>query len=256
MEYSIRELSELAGVSARTLRYYDGIGLLKPLYANEAGYRYYGDAEVALLQQILFYKERGFDLKQIAKILYQEDFDIVSALKEHLLALEEQRDYTDSLIRTVKQTILQMKGEIEMSNAEKFTAFKERVVRENEEKYGAELREKYGDEEIDASNRKILNMSEADYERFKNLGAEIQKQLEEGVTAGIEPDSDKARRIVMLHKEWLSMTWKEYTEEAHKAVANMYICDERFKLYYDKEVPGCAKLLEAAVRYWAGKDAR
>lgn len=252
MEYSIRELSELAGVSARTLRYYDGIGLLKPLYASEAGYRYYGDAEVALLQQILFYKERGFDLKQISKILYQDGFDIMSALEEHLLALEEQRNYTDSLIRSVKQTILQMKGESEMNNAEKFAAFKERVVKENEEKYGAEIREKYGNEEIDASNRKILNMSETDYERFQNLGAEIRKRLEEGVAAGISPDSDEARRIVLLHKEWLSMTWKKYTEEAHKAVANMYICDERFKAYYDKEVPGCAELLEAAVRHFTG----
>lgn len=253
MEYSIRELSELAGVSARTLRYYDGIGLLKPLYANEAGYRYYGDAEVALLQQILFYKERGFDLKQIEKILYQADFDIMSALEEHLLALEEQRDYTESLIRTVKRTILQMKGECEMNHAEKFEAFKERVVRENEEKYGAEIREKYGDEEIDASHRKIRNMSEVDYERFQDLEAEIRKRLEEAVEAGVKSDSDEARRIVMLHKEWLGMTWKEYTEEAHKAVANMYICDERFKLYYDRDVAGCAKLLEAAVRYWIGK---
>lgn len=67
MVYSIRELSELAGVSARTLRYYDEIGLLKPLYVNGAGYRFYGEKEVDALQQILFYRERGFDLKQIQK---------------------------------------------------------------------------------------------------------------------------------------------------------------------------------------------
>ena len=81
MKYSIRKLSELAGVSARTLRYYDEIGLLKPLEVSEAGYRYYGEHELALLQQILFYRERGFDLKQIRKILYQDDFDIMHALK-------------------------------------------------------------------------------------------------------------------------------------------------------------------------------
>ena len=69
MRYGIRELSELAGVSARTLRYYDEIGLLKPLFVNEAGYRFYGEEEAELLQQILFYRERGFGLKQIGEIL-------------------------------------------------------------------------------------------------------------------------------------------------------------------------------------------
>ena len=103
--YSIRKLSELAGVSARTLRYYDEIGLLKPSEISEAGYRYYGERELALLQQILFYRERGFDLKQIRKILYQDDFDIIRALKEHLRELEEQKAHVESLIRTVEQTI-------------------------------------------------------------------------------------------------------------------------------------------------------
>lgn len=253
MEYSIRELSELAGVSARTLRYYDGIGLLKPLYVNEAGYRYYGENEVALLQQILFYRERGFDLKRIGQIMYQDDFDIMSALEEHLLELEERREHMDALIRTVRQTILQVKGEGRMSDAERFEAFKERIVRENEEKYGEEIREKYGDDEIDEALHKILNMSEADYERFQSLGEEIKKRLQEGVTAGIRPDGEEAKRIVILHKEWLGRTWKQYTQEAHKGIATMYIADERFKLYYDQEVPGCAKLLEQAIRYWVDK---
>lgn len=102
MEYSIRKLSEMAGVSARTLRYYDEIDLLKPLYTDDSGQRYYGENEVALLQQILFYRERGFDLKRIQRILYQEDFDIMQALEEHLLELEGKRKYMDSLVRTVK----------------------------------------------------------------------------------------------------------------------------------------------------------
>ncbi len=253
MEYSIRELSELAGVSARTLRYYDEIGLLKPLYVNDAGYRYYGEKEVTTLQQILFYRERGFELKSIQKIIYQSDFDIVNAMEDHLRELEEQRKYMESLIRTVKQTILSMKGEYQMSDQEKFEVFKERLVRENEEKYGAEIREKYGDEEIDASNQKLLNMTEEEWERFHSLGAEICNQLKEGVLAGIKPDSEEAKRIVILHKEWLSKTWKQYTTEAHKAIANGYICDERFKLYYDKEVPGCAELLEQAICFWVDR---
>lgn len=253
MEYRIRELSKLAGVSARTLRYYDEINLLSPLYVNDVGYRYYGEKELAILQQILFYRERGFELKSIQKIIYQKDFDIMIALKDHLRELEEQRKHMDSLIRTVKQTILSMKGEYHMSDQEKFEVFKERLVRENEEKYGAEIREKYGDEEMDASNQKLLNMTEEEWERFHSLGEEICNQLKEGVLAGIKPDSEEAKRIVILHKEWLSKTWKQYNTEAHKAIANGYICDERFKMYYDKEVPGCAKLLEQAICFWVDR---
>ena len=228
LKYSIRKLSELAGVSARTLRYYDEIGLLKPSEISEAGYRYYGERELALLQQILFYRERGFDLKQIRKILYQDDFDIIRALKEHLRELEEQKAHVESLIRTVEQTIRSMKGECEMSDKERFQAFKERVVKGNEERYGAE----------------------EDWERFQNRGEEIKIQLKEAVLAGETPESERGKRIVLLHKEWLGKTWKQYTKEAHAAIADMYICDERFRLYYDKEVEGCAAFLEAAVRSW------
>lgn len=250
VRYSIREVSELAGVSARTLRYYDEIGLLKPLEISETGYRYYGEQELTLLQQILFYRERGMELKQIQKIIYQSDFDVMRSLQEHLLDLEAKKKHMESLIFTVEQTIRSMKGECEMSDKEKFQAFKERIVRENEEKHGAEIREKYGDDEMDSANRKMLNMTEEEFERFQNLGKEINTQLEEAVRTGEKPESEKGKRIVLLHKEWLGKTWKQYTKDAHIAIGNMYISDERFKLYYDKEVAGCATFLEKAIRYW------
>ncbi len=253
MEYGIRELSKLAGVSARTLRYYDEIGLLKPLYVSEAGYRFYGEGEVALLQQILFYRERGFGLKQIQQILYRPDFDIMDALEEHLSELLERRKRVEALIRTVKQTICQVKGECKMSDTEKFEAFREKAVRENEEKYGGEIREKYGDEDVDAANQKVLNMSEAEYDRFQRLEEDVKLRLKEAVALGVKPDSERAKEIVLLHKEWLGMTWKQYTRDAHKGVAHMYVCDERFRRYYDEEASGCAKLLEQAVEFWADK---
>lgn len=253
MEYGISELSELAGVSARTLRYYDEIELLKPLYVSEAGYRFYGEGEVALLQQILFYRERGLGLKKIRQILYRPDFDIMDALEEHLSELLERKSRVEALIQTVKQTICQVKGECKMSDTERFEAFKEKVVRENEEKYGGEIREKYGDKDIDAANQKVLNMSEEEYGRFKMLEDDIKLRLKEAVALGVKPDCEEAKEIVVRHKEWLGMTWKQYTKEAHKAVADMYVCDERFRRYYDAEVSGCAKLLKEAVGFWADK---
>lgn len=249
MEYSIRELSELAGVSARTLRYYDEIGLLKPARTSEAGYRFYGEKEVELLQQILFYRERGFELEQIAATLYNPDFDIRSALKEHLLELEQQRRRTDRLIANIKQTIALMEGEIKMSDKERFAAFKEEMVAENEKKYGAEIREKYGDEAVDASNRKMLNMTEQQYQRFQELEEKIRNGLEQAVQEGVSAESEEMKEIFLLHKEWLQMTWKKYSVEAHIGVGLMYTADERFKKYYDKNVAGCAELLCAAIQY-------
>ncbi len=253
MKYSIKELSDIAGVSARTLRYYDEINLLKPSFVNEAGYRFYGKKEVDLLWQILFYRERGFDLKSIQRIIYQEDFDICHALETHLLELEKEKERMESLIRTVKQTLIAMKGETKMDDKERFQVFKERLVQENEEKYGEEIRKTYGDEQVDAANRRILNMSREDFERFQHLEQEILSKLEQAVKQGDEPESETGREIVILHKEWLCMTWKTYAKEAHKGVAAMYVTDERFRQYYDRSVQGCAKFLNEAICFWAGR---
>lgn len=253
MEYSIKELSEMAGVSARTLRYYDEIGLLKPSRVSDAGYRYYAEKETALLQQILFYRERGFELKTIQKMIYDKEFDMLEAMEGHLRELENQKKHTELLIRTVKKTIQCMKGECKMSDRERFQALKEKTVHENEVTYGAEAREKYGDEQVDESNRKMLNMTEAQWERFMELEKEILKRLEEGVKTGMTADCAKAGEIVKLHKEWLCMTWKQYRAQAHRGLVSLYVSDERFRAYYDRNVPGCAELLKNAVEYWAGR---
>lgn len=250
MEYSIKELSALAGVSARTLRYYDEIGLLKPSRVSEAGYRFYREHEVAILQQILFYRERGFELKQIKNIIYKADFDIIKAMEEHLLELENQKNHTELLIQTVKKTLRFMKGECNMSNHEKFQAFNEKTVMENEAAYGAEVREKYGSYALEASNRKILDMSEEEWKEFQELETEILTRLEEAVKSNTAPESEEAGKIVELHKKWLCMVWNKYNVQAHKGVAIMYVADERFTAYYDRNVQGCAKLLNDAVQHW------
>lgn len=250
MEYSIKELSELAGVSPRTLRYYGEIELLLPFRTNEAGYRFYGEKEVEIMQQILFYRERGLGLEQIKNILYQNDFDILSALYSHLNELENQKERLDSLITTVKKTILAKKGEEEMSDKERFEIFKENMLQKNEDKYGQEVRTKYGDTSMEQANEKIRDMTAADYQRFQKLGDEILLCLKEAVTQGISPKSEEGKRIVLLHKEWLGMTWKTYSKQAHEGLAQIYVLDQRFMTYYDREVPGCAKFLRNAVGFW------
>ncbi|UWP60339.1 MerR family transcriptional regulator [Ruminococcus gauvreauii] len=251
MEYSIKELSKMAGVSARTLRYYDEIGLLKPLRTSDAGYRFYGPGELDLLQQILFYRQRGFCLEKIADVLYNHDFDVMRALNEHLEDLKRQRMSIESVISAVERTIASMKGEITMSDHEKFEVLKQDMVEKNEKEYGREVRERYGDQQVNEYNRKMLQMTPEDYEQFQKLEQEITDGLKEAVREGAGYDSEKGRRIVLLHREWIEMTTPGYTSQMHKGLAEMYVADERFCMYYDKEIPGCAEFLKNAIVHWA-----
>lgn len=250
MEYSIRQLADMTGVSTRTLRYYDEIGLLKPLFKTDAGYRHYGPKEVELLQQILFYRERGLGLDEIQAIVSGEEFDVMAALTDHLSELKKQQDRIAGLITTVKKTIASMKGEIKMDDREKFESFKEKLVSDNEAAYGQEIRKKYGEDEVDASNRKLLKMTEEEYKEFQNLERQIKKELEEAVRNGVQPESETGKEIAGLHRRWIEKTWSSYSAEAHKGLVLMYTADERFLKYYDDSVSGCAAFLQKAVETW------
>mgnify|MGYP005800399669 FL=1 len=253
MEYNISQLSKLSGVSARTLRYYDEINLLHPSRTNEAGYRFYGDKEVNLLQQILFYRERGLSLEKIRFILYDENFDMLKALNEHLTELENRMERLSKLIDTVKDTIASVKGEFIMRDSEKFEAFKKDIVDQYEKLYGEEAREKYGDSEVDMAVNKVLSLSKEDYEKFQTLGKKVMEALKAAVISKASPESETGRSVASLHKEWLGYSWKDYTEQKHKGVVSLYVQDERFKKYYDREQDGCADFLLAAVDFWAEK---
>lgn len=250
MEYGIRQLAALAGVSARTLRYYHQIGLLPPARVGENGYRYYGPEQVDLLQQILFYRRRGFELEAIRALVYQPGFDRLAALQGHLAQLTAQRGQLDALIRTVNDTIASMKGETEMNDEQKFAAFKQALVDQNETDYGPEVRAKYGDEAADAANQKMLSMTEADYRHFKELEQKILLALRQAVAAGQDPAGEAGRAVAALHAEWLRMSWHKYQPAMHLGVADMYLADERFTAYYDGECPGCAEFLNKAVHHW------
>lgn len=250
MEYSIQELSRMAGISTRTLRYYDETGLLKPARVTQAGYRYYGTPEVDRLQQILYYRERGFQLHTIQKILQDRDFDKLRAMEDHLLALKQRQEETAALIRTVEQTIRHMKGECQMADREKFKALKKSLVQGNEIKFGAEARAKYGDAQVDAASKNMMGLSEEDFARWQALEQQILQELEAAVQAGQSADSEKGREIAQLHRDWLRFTLPGYTPAQHKGIAALYVADERFTQYYDRRIPGCAQWLSDAVQHW------
>ena len=247
MEYSVLKLGKLAGISTRTLRYYDEIGLLSPMKVTASGYRVYGEKEVDALQQILYYRELDLSLTDIKAIVSTPSFDRLAALSSHLSELNKRRDRLSRLIQSVEQTILHEKGKIEMSDKEKFEAFKKDLIRENEEKYGAEVREKYGNKQVDESNAKMMNLTKEQYDSMQKMAAEIVSKLEQAVLQKADPTGEAGARLAQMHKEWLSYTWKEYSKEAHLGLTQMYVDDERFTAYYDSRVKGCAVFLRDAV---------
>ncbi len=250
MEYTSKRLAELAGVSARTLRYYDEIGLLKPCRINSAGYRIYGEKEVDLLQQILFYKSMDMKLEEIQKIISDPDFDTKKALMEHYEKLISRRKQIDQLILTVEKTLSYKKGEIEMSDKEKFEGLKKEMISKNEAMYGDEIRTKYGEDVVEASNNKFLNMSEESFNEMQKTENEMFEMLSKILkTKNLE--CDEAKNVYEKHKKWLEFSWPSYSKEAHAGVAEMYVNDERFSKYYNDRVgENAAKMLRnIIVRY-------
>jgi len=252
MEYTIQKLASLAGVSTRTLRYYDEIGILKPARINSSGYRIYGQEEVNRLQQILFYRELGVGLDSIKEIVTAPSFDGAKALREHREKLLEKREQLDLLITNVDKTIALTEGRITMSNKEKFEGFKKKMVEDNEKKYGKEIRDKYGKESVEASNAKVMNMTEEQYQEVTALAEQIHTTLAEAFKTG-DPAGELAQEAADLHKKWLTYYWKEYSKEAHAGLAQMYVDDERFTAYYDKEQPGTAEFLRDAIHIYTGQ---
>ncbi|MFF2529088.1 MerR family transcriptional regulator [Brevibacillus sp. NPDC058079] len=252
MEYTVQKLGLLASVSTRTLRYYDEIDLLKPARINSSGYRIYGQQEVDRLQQILFYRELGVSLEEIKEILDSPTFDSERALREHREKLLERRAQLDALIANVDLTLAQREGTSTMTDKQKFEGFKQKMIDENEDKYGAEIRAKYGNEQIEKSNQKVKGMSEDQYAALEKLNEELHETLAQAFSTG-DPAHELAQKAADLHRQWLSFYWDSYSKEAHAGVAQMYVDDPRFTAYYDKEQPGVAEFLRDAVVIYTSK---
>lgn len=244
---SAKELSQLSDVSVRTLHHYDKIGLLTPKRNPENEYREYSQGDIDRLQQILFFKECGLPLKQISAVLESSGYESLSTLESQRDFLKLEKKRIEKMLKTIENTIMAEKGERKMSNKEKFDCFKSKTIEENEEKYGAEIRQSYGEKQVESANAKFMNLSEDEYNKMNKTGEEINRRLEEAVKAGELPSEKEGREIAALHKQWLSYTWPSYSPEAHMGLVDMYLSDERFTKYYDKNISGCAQFLRDAV---------
>ena len=127
------------------------------------------------------------------------------------------------MILTVNKTIDSLEGRKKNEQCRKFEAFKQKQIQENEEKYGTEIREKYGEDSVRESNAKMMKMTEEEYKKFQNAEALIKEKLQEAVRSHADPSGEIGEEITELHKNWISMTWGQYRPEAHKGLAEMYV---------------------------------
>lgn len=246
--YSVKQVSDMSGVSVRTLHHFEDAGLIKPgRRAN--GYRAYVAADLDRLQQILLYRACGVKLDDIKTILNDTSFDPEKALLGHRKALEAQRDEIERLIDTVERTMRSLKGGPKMTDKDKFEGLKRKAIDENEDAYGAEARQKWGDTAIDAANEKLLAMDESEWYDKEALEAAIINQLGAAMATG-EKTGEEARALASMHARWIKMHWPDgaYSREAHLGLAHGYLADGRFRNYYDSRAgQGATEFLVAAL---------
>lgn len=243
--YSIGQLAKLAGVTIRTLRYYDKIDLLKPAKRADSNYRYYGKEELYRLQQILFFKELDFDLKKIKEILDDTDFNLIDALAFHHGKLKTRKDRLGQLLETIEKTIKDLKEETTMLNDEElYKGFSQEEIREIKK----EVVEKYDSEVVAESNLNIGKMSKADFSAIKDEQIQQAKELAELMDKPV--DSTQVQLVIKRHHQTNEKFYKT-TAEMYKGLGDIYIADARFTEFYDRHKNGLAEFLRKAMYHYA-----
>ena len=239
----VKEVSELVGISVRTLHHYDEIGLLPPEGTTESGYRLYSDESLGLLQHILFFRELGFPLKKIKDLMSSPSFDRREALELQRKMLLDKRTRLDRMIATIDKTIQHSKGELDMTNKEKFDGFDF-----SHNPYEQEARERWGDRAVDESKAKLGNMSDDAKEQLGHRMTEIYRKLAD--LRHTSPESEQAQAAI---KEWYDFLngMGSYPPEAFRGLGQMYVDDERFTANIDKFGEGLALFMRDAMAAYA-----
>jgi MerR family transcriptional regulator, thiopeptide resistance regulator len=206
MTYTVKKLAAVSGVSVRTLHFYDEIGLLKPAFVGANGYRYYQEEQLFLLQQILFYRELEFELKEIQRILTRGGFNQLEALKKHRALLVRKSRRTVELIQTIDKTIEQLNGGRKMKAKDLFVGFDPKKQAEHEEylvqRFGESARKG-----IERSKRKVQKWSRADWESIGEEWDAICNDLVELIKRREPADSAEAQKVIGRHFKWLKHFW-------------------------------------------------
>ncbi len=251
MAYTIKQLAQLSGVSTRTLRFYDEIGLLKPAFHGENQYRYYEEEQLLLLQQILFYRELDFPLQDIQQVLSSDKFDKITSLKTHKSMLQNKLHKIKAMLKTIDNTILHLRGEITMQVEEFFDPIRLRdtKIQKEYDKYLVD-NEILSQEELDASWDKIKSWNQTDWDQFKNKGDTFYRKMAEAIKLGLNPESQEVQELVHNHYLLIKPLWS-FNKTSYLKLSGAYRKDNNFKkfcAFYDEEL---LNFLVDAMEYYA-----
>lgn len=245
----ISEVAKLVGISVRTLHHYDEIDLLKPDKITESGYRLYSDKNLETLQQILFFKELDFPLKQIKEIIHCPSYNQVNALHLQRKMLLERKKRLEQMIVTIDKTIRHLKGEIVMSNKEKFAGFD--FSKKNE--YEAEARKRWGDEVVNKSRETLARKSQAEQQKMSDEMNAIFRKI--ATLLNQSPTAEEVQKCVKEWYDFLNMkTGHHYSLEAFKGLGQMYVLDERFTKNIDQFGDGLAQFMSEAMEVFVDEQ--
>lgn len=251
--HTVRELAKLARVSVRTLHHYDSIGLLKPACVGENRYRYYGEAELLRLQQILFYREFGLSLTEIARYLDEPDFDHIAALRAHRQRLAAEAERYHQLINTIDRTIGRLSGKTKMENAELYKGFSDDKQKTYEdwliEKYGAQIKEP-----IDASKEHLKSKTPQLLEDQMAELAMLESALADQMQAGVDATSSTLDDLLSSHRAWVAEMWgRPCSLQAYAGLADLYLSHPDFRARYETICKGFTVYLTRAMKAYAGR---
>lgn len=258
-QLTVRQLAAISGVTVRTLHHYDEVGLLKPASVGANGYRYYGRDELLRLQRILFHRELGVPLTEIAELLDLEGENQIGVLQQHRAKLEAERERYGILIETIDRTIADIKGERTVANADLYRGFSA----DKQAGYEAWLIERYGEPMrvgVERSKADWARLSPAEQKAaFETLGKELQ-EIEEALAGalrnGVDPDSHGVDLLITRHRTWVAAMWRRSCPpERYSGLADLYLSHPDFVARYEGIEKGFADFLTTAMKLHAVKHA-
>lgn len=242
--FSVRQLAAAAGVSTRTLHYYDEIGLLKPVRNPDNQYRQYDRDAMLRLQHILFLRELGLSLEDIQAVIDRPDFDLLKSLEAHRSALRAHELRLERMISTVDQTILHLKGKIKMGNKELFTGFNE----EKQKEYEEQARQQYGGTPLyEESQRRWKNYTKEQKQKIFDEGNQVYRDIIAAIPFGA--DSDEVQRCIARWHQHLR-NFYEPPVEVLMGLGDLYNDHPEFRANFDRMDPRLAPFMREAIRIY------
>jgi MerR family transcriptional regulator, thiopeptide resistance regulator len=245
--FTVKKLADLAGISVRTLHYYDQIGLLKPGSYSQNGYRQYDEEDMVRLQQIMFFRELEFGLDEIKKIMSRPDFDVLVALQSHHILLAQKAARLNELLATVEKTIRKMKGEIQMEIKEYYQGFSDEQI----EKYRDEVRRRWGEDTLKKSEARITGMGKEKFAALQAEGKEIFMAISLNISRGAE--CPEVQEQISKWRSWLE-NFSSYSDEAVLGLGRVYSQHADFAAFFRKIHPELPEFLTRAIEYYCANQ--